>query len=717
MGGEAMRVRSSMGLLFGAVSSLALAPQALAQSAGAGSEATSLSEVIVTAQKREQALIDVPMAISAVGGEELARRGVSTIEDLQYSVPGLSITQFSPGQQRVQLRGVSVFSGLPTVGVYLDELPLNLEFNQSGQDVRLLDIKRVEVLRGPQGTLYGQGAVGGTIRYITNDVDLGRFGGSASGEVADVRGGGVDWKAEGVLNAPLAPDRLGVRIAASYQRFGGWIDNPVLGERNVNDGHALTLRGKVGWQVTDELKITLLAQHQDLDVGAQNLSDANQQVFDRVPTPFKSKATLLTATASYDLGFATLLSATGYIDRKDRTIADLTPALSPFLPLFGVPAGAVQGISLAGASRNEIFTEEVRLASNGSGPLGWTIGGFYRKADTRNVSETTVTPDVLPPGFKLLSARGTSPENSRSWAVFGEATYALTPSLTALVGLRYFEDRRVQDVVSTTFGASAVDQGRETFNALSPRFNLSWQPDRRVNLYANVAKGFRSGGFNRTSLGGGLGQVPPTYDPDMVWTYEVGGKFQSTDRTLAAEFAVYRNVWTDVQTTTNLVGLPTNFTTNGGKLAGWGVDGSVSYSPIAALTLTLTGGWNNMEYKSNSADHRAGDRADYVPRFTGSASAEYRFDVGAWPGFARVDYQYADHFQVYARNFQVAPAKSQDQNILNARIGVSGAAWTASVFARNLLNRDSVIYPAFAALIYPARLQPRAVGVTLSFNY
>ncbi|HKT78057.1 MAG TPA: TonB-dependent receptor plug domain-containing protein, partial [Sphingobium sp.] len=146
-------------------------------------------EIVVTAQKREQAIIDVPLSITAVSAEQITRRGATAIEDLQYSVPGMSISQFAPGQQRIQLRGISVYGGLPTVGVYMDEMPLNNEINQTGQDLRLLDVQRIEVLRGPQGTLYGQGAMGGTIRYITNPVDFKDVQAAADGEVADVKGG------------------------------------------------------------------------------------------------------------------------------------------------------------------------------------------------------------------------------------------------------------------------------------------------------------------------------------------------------------------------------------------------------------------------------------------------------------------------------------------------------------------------------------------------
>ncbi|WP_219895052.1 TonB-dependent receptor [Aquisediminimonas profunda] len=678
-------------------------------------EGAANGEIIVTAQKREQKLIDVPISITAVTGEVLAKRGASALEDAQFSVPGLAITQFAPGQQRVNLRGVSAYSGLPTVGVYLDEIPLNMEAGQSGQDVRLLDINRIEVLRGPQGTLYGQGAVSGTIRYITNEVDLDHLSASATGEVAGVSSGGTDWKGEAVVNVPIVTDQLGARFAGSYQNFGGWIDNPVLGLRNVNSGHALTLRGKLATVLGERFKLGITVQHQELEIGAQNLSTSDQKVFDQLPTPYTSKVTLANALATYDFGSVTLLSSTSLLRRNNHQILDLTATFLPFLPFFGVPPGAVSSIGLKGDSSSEIFSQEVRLSSNGDNLLNWTIGGFYRDSRGSQNGIDIQNPVVLPPGL-LLSVSGTSPENSKSFAAFGEASYQIMPTLNLLVGLRYFEDKRTQHSVSSIFGNAAVDNGKGKFHALSPRFNLSWQPNRNINVYANVGKGFRSGGFNLTSTGFG-NPVQPSFKPDTLWSYEVGGKFQTDDRKLSLEVAGYRNEWSDVQVTTNYPGLPNNFTTNGGKLTGWGVDGSVTYLPISAVTLTLTGGWNDMAYRSNTLDHLAGDPADYVPRFTGSVSAEYRFDLGTLPSFARVDYQYSDKFQVYIRNFQAAPVFSDTQSILNARIGASGENWSASIFVRNILNRDSVLYPAFASLIYPARQQPRTIGASFNVKY
>lgn len=698
-------------------SAISVSAPALSQSAGV-EQPIANGDIVVTAQKREQKLLSVPLSITAISGDEIAKRGASSIEDLQYAVPGLAITEFSPGQQRTQIRGVSVYSGLPTVGVYQDELPLNLELNQTGQDVRLLDISRIEVLRGPQGTLYGQGAVGGTIRYITNDVDFDRTSLLASGQVAGVDHGGTDWRGEAVVNVPIVTDRLGARVAGSYQHFGGWFDNPVTGDKDINSGHALTLRGKIAAKISPDFKVTLMGQYQNLRIGAQNVGDDDGKVIYQAPAPYGSKAVLLNALATYDFGFATLLSSTGYVDRKDEINTDYTKILVPYVaPIAGVPESAIKSIAYQEHPHNQVFTQEVRLSSHGDSAFDWTVGGFYRHSDARTSYVTTVSPNVLPAGFVLLSADGTNPDDSRSWAVFGEGSYKLRSDLTALIGLRYFHDRRSQYTTSTAFGSTTVDTGKGSFHAVSPRFNLSWQPGEDVNLYANVAKGFRSGGFNQTSSGGGLGIVPPTYAPDSVWTYEVGGKIQSPDRKISAEIAGYRNVWNNVQTTTNVAGLPISFTGNSGKMTGWGVDGSLNYMPVRSITLTLTGGWNDMGYRSTSNEHLDGDRADYVPRFTGSASAEYRFAVANLPSFVRVDFQHSARFQVYLRNFQSSPVFADEQNILNARLGLSGKNWTTEIFARNLLNRDSVTYPAFGSRPYPARLQPRTGGVSVTLKY
>jgi outer membrane receptor protein involved in Fe transport len=681
------------------------------------------AEIVVTAQKREERLQDVPLSISAVTDAEIERKGALAIEDLQYSVPGLSITQFSPGQQRVQLRGISVSSGLPTVGTYLDEIPLNTESNQSGLDVQLLDLERVEVLRGPQGTLYGQGAMGGTIRYISRKPDLVDTGGEITAEASSIERGGTSGDLRGALNIPLVADRFAIRLAGNYRRYGGWIDNPRLGLKNINRGDSGTLRASALLKATDRLDVSLLYSHQKLDLKSGNFSDANGANNEALTTPVTSRADLANLTATYDFGVATLTSATSYTDRLDALRNDASRSFIPFFELpapfgFGFPPGTFSSIALDQSAKNKAFTQEVRLASTGGGALTWTVGGMYRDAKASNAIESTLTPNILP--LTIVSNSGTFPSNSESWAIFGEVAYSVISQVTATVGGRYFEDRRIQDTTSVVFGNTRVDKGEATFTAFSPRFNLAYRPNDQVNLYANVAKGFRSGGFNLTSVGLGLVTIPPTYDPETLWSYEVGGKVQTANQRLSADISVYRNEWSDVQ---SLAFAPAPFNTfsfivNEAKLAGWGVDSQFTFRPSSALTLDLSASYNDMKYRTSTPEHQAGDRADYVPRYTLGASADYRFQVSpSLPAYARIDYQLSDGIEVFLRNSQTSPARADEQNLLNLRAGINLGAFDLSVFARNVLKENGVTYPAFAALFVPARPQPRTIGAAISFGF
>lgn len=701
--------------------SAAFALPAAPVQAQTAAETAEPEEIIVTAQKREETLFDVPLSVTAVTGQDIAQRGSRDLQDLQYSVPGLSISELAPGTEQVELRGTSVFSGLSTVGVYMDDLPLNGESAQSGLDIRLLDVARVEVLRGPQGTLYGQGAMGGTIRYITRTPDLENMSGSISAETGMITDGGTDASVQGVLNVPIAAGQFGVRIAAAHQQYGGWIDNTSLGLKDANSGESNVFRARALWRPSAQLDVSLTLSHQDLDVGSINLSDEDRTTNSVVPTPTSSRANIANLNVSYDMGFATLLSSSGWIDRKDVNQYDLSPAFIPALEApppfgFGFAPGSVSSIAYHVPSANQIFAQELRLSSNGDGPLRWTVGGMYRHSQTSIHSFAVVTPDVVP--FDLIGVDGTNPSDSRSWAVFGEGTWAFTPTLAATLGGRYFEDRRTQDVASETFGGASADANKATFSAFSPRFNLAWTPSDTLMMYFNVAKGFRSGGFNRLSAGLGLVTVPPTYSPDTLWSYEVGGRYRSPDHRFNAELAVYYNNWTDVQSLQFASGLPVQYVVNGNDIAGFGVDAAASWRVTDALTLSVSSGYNDMTYQKTTGERHSGDPADYVPQFTFSASANYDFHWSSdLPGFARIDYQHTDGWQVYPRNLLPAPAFAETQDYLNGRIGIDVQNLKLSLFANNILDENAVSYPAFGGLFVPMRPQPRTVGLALSYDY
>lgn len=673
------------------------------------------NEIVVTAQKVTETAFDVPISISVKSQREIRNRNAETITDLQYTVPGLSISEFGPGQQRIQFRGVSSFSGLAQIGQYLDEIPLNTEAPDQGPDIRLVDIARVELLRGPQGTLYGQGAMGGTIRYITNDPELSAVSGSALGELSVVEGGELAWRGEGVFNLPLVEDQLGLRVAGGYTSIAGWIDNPRTGEENLNGGSSYFVRGKLLARLGEDLIATLLASHQEIDTGGNNTADEDRQVYYAVPTPIKNRINLFSAVLDYDLGAVSLVSATSWQERNGSNVTDNTDILAPTVELLqGLQPGTLNSYVFNGASSFRAFSQEVRAQYDSSTGLRALIGAFYRNSrSTSLVSGESDPVTAVPADYYFGDTEGTS----ESWAVFGDLTYELLSGLDLNLGGRYFEDKRTTNSATRIFGTPSLDQGADTFSAFTPKLNISYLVSDSLNLYATASKGFRSGGFNTTSVGGGTVVIPPSYDPDSVWTYELGAKYESFDRRLTGEVAVFRNVWSDIQSVATAPNGLNTYTVNGAKMAGNGIDAQLTYRPVPSLTLSLTGGWNNMEYKTTTVEHFAGDRADYAPRYSGSASAEYRFDLGDAPSFARLDYQFADGIQVWFRSFQAVPALSETQHLLNLNVGTEISGFSIQLFAKNILNEYGVTYPAFGSLPYPGRPIPRSFGAQVRASF
>lgn len=672
-------------------------------------------DIIVTAQKREERLLDVPLSVRAITGAEIESRGVQSVLDLQNSVPGLVIVERGPGQEQAQLRGISASSGLPTVGLYLDEVSINSETGYAGLDVRLLDLERVEVLRGPQATLYGEGSMGGTIRYITASPDLNDFSGRVEGEIGTVKDGGTTYRGLGVVNLPVVTDTLGVRLVAGYERLGGWIDAPNTGVKDANDIGILTLRGKLLFQPTDSLTISLLGVHQEQNQDYKNEGLRNRTTASHLPTRNDDDYDLGNLVVSYDLGPATLLSSTGYLNRRSKGDFDLTDALLPFLGFFGVPPGTVTAIGFPNKTDFETWSEELRLTSNGTGPLKYAIGANYRHSKTDATSGATTFPVTLP--FTLFSF--INKDTTKSWAAFGEVGYELTDGLDVLVGARYFRDTRSQNRNSVQFGAPSIDINRKTFTTFNPRVNLSYKTSPNGLIYFNAAKGFRSGGFNLTSTGLGMFTIPPTFDPENLWSYELGTKQQWLDRRLTVEAAIYFNDWKNIQTSVVVPGNPVTFTTNGGKASGFGFDLSLTARPSNRLSVTMTLGHTDMKYKTNTLDRFKGDPLDFVAPWTYSAALDYRVPVGTETALiAHVDSQHTSGFQLTLRNFPVKPvAESDARDIVNARIGADFGRFEAYLFAENLFDDNGVLFPPVATQTENVLARPRTLGVELKARF
>lgn len=677
-----------------------------------------LGEIVVTAQKREQTIAEVPMSVSAFSGEDAAAAGAQAIEDLQFKIPGFSLVNFYAGGQQYQLRGVSANLGLPTVGLYVDEMPINSDVVNSNLEFDLYDLERIEVLRGPQGTLYGEGSMGGTIKYVTAAPKLDGFAGHVGANFASVTDGDPNWRLEGTLNAPLIDDVLGIRVSASRQDIGGWIDNSLRGEKNVNSGAKTNIRAKVLWKPTADTSASLLYVRGDLDTDSSSFSLDDRRSTQPVASPISDKYDLMNLVLSHDFGAATLLSSTGWTKRKSTQQFDFSTFFVPFLQApppfgFGFPPGFVTGVGVASDIDFRTVTQELRLASSGDSRLRWTVGGYYRDYKSRAVGGSFTIPNGLP--FKLTDAD--TRNDSKSWAVFGEASYAITERTELTLGARRYEDEREQNSRSAFLGFPSIDINRGKFKTTNPRVAFLYRFEGGSSMYASAAKGFRSGGFNLQSSGGGL-PVPPTFDPESLWSYEIGGVLAPAGNQLLVQWSVYYNDWKDVQTLAILPGSPFTITANGGKASGVGADLQVTYRPVDALEVSASIGWNDMEYKSTTPDKNLGDPMDFVAPVTGAVSATYRFELGAQTNaYVRADAQYTDAFDVNLRNFLAAAVSSESRTLARASFGISRGMWDGQVYIDNAFDADKVAMPAYGSLSEPVRTLPRTIGVTVNRRF
>ena len=659
-----------------------------------------LEEIIVTAQKREERLLDVPISMTAFTDGMLADQGAAQLADFLQTAPGVGIIDNQSGSQNIQIRGINSTFGNAPVGYYLDELPFTLVGNTQVPDVRTYDLQRIEVLRGPQGTLYGDGSLGGTIRILTHDPDLGGFDAGADLIGSSTSGGDSNWAAKGMLNMVLSEDVAALRLVASEESFGGWIDNTSSGVKDQNERDISNFRGKLRWAPTERLDIILSAWHTDQDIIGDTLALDDGTTPDPAPE-YDTEYDLYGATIRYSFDSFDLLSASSWMDYTADSVTWI--------------AGLFEFIDL---TDQEIFSQELRLASTGSGMFRWTTGLFYREMDRHTVAQ--------------LPVFGVSQDlilTSDSWAAFGEGTWTvLNDKLDLTVGLRYFEDDRLyqEDVdpfllsiiqsVDPTF-TGTVD---ETFDNTSPRFNATWRFNDDWNVYGNVAKGFRTG-QPQPAISLGLAvlsgvEIPTGIEPETLWSYEIGTKGLFFDGRAMIEAALFYNDWEDLQVPV-VVTPQVRALVNGGTAETRGVELALTVNPLEGLSLQFAGSYTDAEFTESVAGINIsdGDRVPNVPEVLLSASSTYR-----WPfsdslnGFVYGGVQYASE-RTDTINFA---ADSDSTTRVDLRLGLESRIWSAYLFADNLTDEDGAIAPYYLGPNGPAtRLRPLTVGLQLSLRY
>ena len=783
-----------------------------------------LQEVVVTATRREESLSKVPISVMALTEEALDSRGIKDFSEIARFTPGVNFD--TSGTNTISIRGISGTGGAGTTGIYIDDTPIQmraLAFNPDEALPKSFDIDRVEVLRGPQGTLFGAGSEGGTVRYITTQPSLSRSSVYARAEIATTDNGAPSYEGGFAVGGPLVENTLGARITLWYRRDGGWIDDinpvtlaPVQSDANYVDTYLARLAFL--WAPSDKWSFTPSIYYQDQkrhdinnfwplyshpDDGKFVNADPTQR---HVPDKFY----LASLKIQGDLGAAQFISNTSYYHRKNQdgyegTLYNLGfyqiyayppvippppypgavpgPASYPLIDGNGIhlPPGATNYTSPSTVDNGQInITQEFRLqSSDPNARLVWTTGLFLsenRQSYLEQIHDPMLSELqnalIGDPNVVDIFGVGYSadfPEDSyflqthakdEQYAVFGEATYAVTEQLKLTAGARFSKNKYSFDTYTggpQLFGPSARGSGSNSENSFTPKASIQYQADPNNMFYFTYAKGFRPGGANNPLpyvacqddfIAFGIANAPTTYNSDTVNSYEIGAKNNFNNRIRIAS-SLYYIKWDNIQQVVVPPICQISFISNLGRAVSKGVDLELDASLTDSLTLSLAAGYNSSRYTQDSklsgteptpivanGDAIVGQTSESgygqanAP-VTVAAGLEYRFNAFAHESFVRVDYTYEGRAKwptaaqdpgtlQYDPNNYVLPGTT----FTSLRAGMQFGQVSLAAFCDNLTNTHALT--AYNWTIDPgdgnSRLQrqytfrPRTIGITAIYR-
>jgi iron complex outermembrane recepter protein len=712
-----MQSRTWRPALGSTLAALGLAAQAVgwAQTSETGTAAANqgLQEVVVTAERRTEKLMDVPMSVTALSQDALDEKGVHNIDDLSRIAPGITFLRngmsssgnYNDEDSDISIRGIDSTAGTSTTGIYIDDTPIqtrHLNFGTVNPYPELFDLDRVEVLKGPQGTLFGSGSEGGTLRFITPAPDLHSYSGYARAEFGQIDSGGQNYEIGAAFGGPIIDGVLGFRLSASYREDGGWVDRvsytrppavltpcnptnlgaPCFGgsaevytsaptvtgtiDSNSNWHDTQTFRVALRWTPSDTVTIDPSFYVQTLhinDTGAywMNISNPADNVYrngNAQPNPSTDPWYIGALKINWDLPWANLVSNTSYFSRNQHSVSDYSQWISTvFLFNQYPPVGDTSSSFFTDHQNN--FTEEIRLSSRDpDARLQWTAGLFYLHAN-ENSTEFIDSPDACSvPGFPCTQGDNLAylqPRFSmidKQEAVFGEVSYKLSSLFKLTAGLRYSNldySGVVQEIEQGVFGTQQVNTASSgNDKPLTPRFVFNFTPDPDSLYYASAAKGFRSGGIN-THLPPpctvGLPASPTTFSSDSLWQYEVGTKDTVLDRRLQVSGSLYYIKWKNIQQFVYLTcGL--GFDYNLGQLTGEGGDIEIDWRATPDFTLGLMAAYTDSSFDgpiSLAGVYPLVSNGDHLAAspWNIDLSGEYVWNAMARKPYLRLDYQFA----------------------------------------------------------------------------
>ena len=679
--------------------------------------AVELEEIVVTAQRREQNISDVSQAVQALSGDDLDELNITNFEEMITLIPGaIQNSTISHGSNVYSIRGVaaSETDGDATVGYYLDNFAFSIPGRPYAPVTDLYDTERVEVLRGPSGTLYGLGSLGGTIKVITKDPVIGEFEGSFKATVSEIDDGDSSYTGDIVINAPIS-DNAAIRAVLSIKDIGGWAEIIPSDQTDGNPYEALTGRLKLLVEPNEKTSVKFTYWRQDSEQEyANRLTYPSPPAIDNVFGETFSDYTIYILDVAYDLGFAMLESTTGYMENTViSNNGGFIPGIGNFSSLWPL--------------ESENFNEDIRLTSKSEGAWSWIVGAFYQDGETYGGQ------DVLLPDFGFNSINASNLLSSESWAIYGEASRTSEDERWILtIGGRYYEEKRgfnenssvelltpltgaPDPIVTNTVGTDSATN--DTFN---PRLNVAFYPSEDSMLYFEAAKGFRSGSITSTSImtasNATLGGT--NYDnasePDTLWNYTIGGKWNigSISIDLAAFFYDWGDAQVEISPALQTIVIPV------ADIEGRGIDLTIAWdTPIDGLSLYFSGNTNEVELEN--VDEAIVTKLPFMAdgsQLPGTAKSTYSIRANYIRPLNNDMTLNANALFVQRDSVQsvfdgrIAPSIE----LLNANIGISKDNWKVGLFGRNLTEEEGPMGMVGGQHSIPF---PRTIGLSLETNF
>ena len=753
---------------------LAISPLALLVStnpalAQSNNETVELDEIIVTATRQSQSIMKVPVSVSALSSDAMDSRGIRDFSDIVRQTPGITIER-SNTTSNISVRGVNSAVGAATTGIYIDDVPIQIrQLGYGGGNAYpvVFDLDRVEVLRGPQGTLFGAGSMGGTVRFITQQPSFSGLKVYSRGELSSTQHGAANGELGLSATGPVVDDKLALAASAYYRRDGGFVDRissftGKVVDKNANRTDSYVGRVAATWQASDNVKVTPSFYYQNVKTNDspetwEKYSNYGNSVFrnaNQVRESGRDKFYLPAVNVSVDFDGVDLIAVGSYYDRRQEFVQDYTTFDQtlftgvnrlPYLSEQQAPADFVVG--------QKNWTGEVRLQSNEpTGHWQWVVGGFYAHAEQTSLQQ--VVDPYLPvylfgqstpvPGYSVYDQNAVSTDEQA--AVFGQLTYNITDQLSAIAGLRYSHTIfKIRDIAQGfVVGPLVDDQGRQSENPITPKVGLNYQATPDTLLYASASRGFRVGGYNPqvgTQCGAELTSIgypdgrPTNYDSDSVWSKELGVKSRFAGLG-SIQASVYQIDWKNIQQAVGLNSCGFQFTSNLGKARSRGFDVQVEVRPVDGLSLQAEVGYTDAKFMETVLGGPTavapfvskGDRVLGSP-WTISLHGQYDFDVtGTLPAYVRTDFDYRSKQSKLPPYLNPANGAIDTALVLppavsvwSARIGARPGDFDISVFVNNILDKSTWTRRERASnpneFFRREVIRPRTFGVTVGYRY